>query len=215
MVEAYALSEAPGQIASNPLAGTRKAGTVGVPQGTEIRLLTSDGELTDAPGRTGEVLVRGVNVMPGYLDVPADEQPFHDGWLCTGDHARFDEDGYLVLGGRTVDIINRGAEKFSPVEVEEVLAAHPAVGEVAVFGRPHPTLGEEAAAAVVLAPDADVTEQDLIDFAAQRLAVHKVPVRVDFLPNLPRGRTGKIVRRRLKEQMARTAAAGHRIARLP
>lgn len=208
VVEAYALSEAPGQIASNPLDGPRKPGTVGLPQDVEIVLLTAGGELTAAPGSQGEVLVRGPNVMAGYAGLPDHEQPFLDGWLRTGDQAAFDEDGYLGISGRVVDVINRGAEKFSPAEVEAVLADHPAVGEVAVFGRPHPTLGEEAAAAVVPREGAAVTEAELIAFAAGRLAAYKVPVRIEFMAALPRGRTGKIVRRRLREMAARTPRHG-------
>ncbi len=212
VVEAYALSEAPGQIASNPLDGPRKAGTVGRPQGTEIVVLTATGELTDAPGSTGEVLVRGANVMPGYLWVPPDEQPFIDGWLRTGDQATIDEDGYLVIAGRVVDIISRGAEKFSPAEVEEVLAEHPAVREVAVYGRAHPTLGEEAAAAVVLRDGVTATERELVVHVAARLAAYKVPVQIDFLPVLPRNSAGKIMRPWLKEQTARSQArAGYRM----
>ncbi len=204
VIEAFALSEAPGQIASNPLDGPRKAGSVGIAQGTRIVLLTPSGRFTDEPGVTGEVLVRGPNVMAGYLGVPAERQPFLDGWLRTGDQAALDDDGYLVLGGRVVDVISRGAEKFAPTEVEAVLAEHPAVREAVVFGRSHPTLGEEAAAAVVLREGACATDGELIEFAAERLAAYKIPVAVAVLPSLPRGRTGKILRRRLREQLERS-----------
>ncbi|WP_405989112.1 AMP-binding protein [Streptomyces sp. NBC_00986] len=214
VLEAYAASEAPGQITSNPLDGPRKPGTVGTTQpGSEVAVLTADGQITNAPGSVGEVLVRGAIVMPGYLGVPADQQPFVDGWLRTGDQGTLDEDSYLALSGRVVDVINRGAEKFSPTEVEEALAQHPEVLEVVVFGRSHPTLGEEAAAAVVLHEEAAVTEAELIAFAAERLAGYKVPVAIDFTAALPRGRTGKIVRRRLKEQAERSETRiGHRTA---
>jgi acyl-CoA synthetase (AMP-forming)/AMP-acid ligase II len=206
VVEAYALSEAPGQIASNPLDGPRKPGSVGTPQNTEIMLLTDNGELTDVPGSCGEVLVRGPNVMPGYVDTAESEQPFLDGWLCTGDRARFDEDGYLSISGRVSEIINRGAEKISPAEVEGVLTEHPAVREAVAFGRPHPTLGEEPAVAVVVHEGASPAEHELIAFAAQRLAAYKVPVSVHFVPAMPRGRTGKVVRRRLRELSERLSA---------
>ena len=205
VVEAYALTEAPGQVASNPLDGPRKAGTVGRPQHTEVVLLTADGELTDSAGRIGEVLVRGPNVIPGYLGVPADEQPFLDGWLRTGDQAIFDHDGYLTLSGRITDIISRGAEKISPAEVEAVLATHPAVQEVAAFGRPHPTLGEESAAAVVLRAGASTTVDELRVFAAERLAAYKVPVRIHLLPAIPRNSAGKVLRHRLKELTVRSS----------
>lgn len=204
VVEAYALSEAPGQIASNPLDGPRKAGTVGRPQRTEIALLTATGQVTQAPGRSGEILVRGANVMSGYLGVPDSEQPFLDGWLRTGDQGAFDDDGYLIISGRLIDVISRGAEKFPPAEVEAVLAGHPAVAEVAVFGQPHPTLGEEASAAVVLRAGSSATERELIAFAAEQLAGYKVPVRIEFCPELPRSAAGKIMRGTLRELTARS-----------
>ncbi len=206
VVEAFALSEAPGQIASNPLDGPRKPGTVGLPKDTRIMVLTDAGKPDDTPGSVGEVLVSGPNVMPGYLGVPDSEQPFLDAWLRTGDQATIDEDGYLMLSGRVVDIISRGAEKFAPAEVEAVLAEHPAVREAVAFGRPHPTLGEEAAAAIVLEEGGSVTADELTAYAAQRLAGYKVPVVIHFLPAMPRGRTGKIMRRRLREMTARSAA---------
>jgi oxalate---CoA ligase len=213
VVESYALSEAPGQIASNPLEGIRKASTVGTPQHCKIAVLTAAGDVTDAPGSAGEVLVRGAAVMPGYLGVPDSEQPFLDGWLRTGDQGTLDEDGYLALGGRLVDVISRGAEKFAPGEVEAVLAEHPAVREVAVFGRPHATLGQEAAAAVVRHEGHSVTERELIAFAAQRLAAFMVPVQIYFLAELPRLQTGKLLRRTLQEMAARSRArTGHRMA---
>lgn len=210
VVEAYALTEAPGQVASNPLDGPRKPGTVGVPQDASIVLLTGDGELTDAPGSTGEVLIRSANVVPGYLDVPASEQPFLDGWLRTGDQGTFDEDGYLTLRGRMANIINRGGEKISPPEVEEVLVEHPSVREAAAFGRPHPTLGEETAAAVVLHAGSSATEDELRVFAAARLASYKVPVQIHFMPALPRNSVGKILHRRLRDLAARRAVGRER-----
>jgi len=210
VVEAYALTEAPGQIASNPLAGVRKPGTVGLPAGVEIMILTSGGEIVDGPGGGGEVIVRGPNIMPGYLDVPDEQQPFLDGWLRTGDQGSFDEDGYLSLGGRIVDYINRGAELFSPAEIESVLAAHPAVAEVVAFGRAHPTLGQEPAAAVVLRAEAIATPEELIGYAADRLVAAKVPVAIHLLPALPRGQTGKIVRRRVRDLTERRASTAVR-----
>jgi acyl-CoA synthetase (AMP-forming)/AMP-acid ligase II len=211
VVEAYALTEAPGQVASNPLDGPRKPGTVGLPQDAAIVLRTAAGELTDAPGSTGEVLIRSANVIPGYLDVPAAEQPFFDGWLCTGDQGTFDEDGYLTLRGRTANIINRGGEKISPTEIETVLAAHPAVREAAAFGQPHPTLGEETAAAVVLRAGATATEDELRSFATARLASYKVPVQIHFLSALPRNSVGKVLHRRLRDLATRAATGrGHR-----
>lgn len=215
VVEAYALTEAPGQIASNPLDGPRKPGSVGLPVGVEIALLTPVGELADAPGAAGEVLARGAIIMPGYLGIPDDQQPFHEGWLRTGDHGTFDEDGYLTLGGRIAEFIDRGAELFSPTEIEVVLAGHPSVAEVVAFGRAHPTLGEEPAAAVVLRPGVPESAEELISYAAERLASHKVPVNVYFLYAIPRGRTGKIVRRRVREMTGRDPSGRARSIGLP
>lgn len=193
LIEAYALTEAPGHVASNPLDGVRKPGTVGRAAGTELALLT-EGELHSGPGVTGEIVVRGPNVMPGYAGLPEAEQPFVDGWFRTGDQGRFDEDGYLSITGRVNDIISRGSEKISPIEVETVLLRHPAVAEAAVYGRPHRTLGQEVAAAVVLAAGHRVSEDELCDHAATELAGWKVPVTVDFVDELPRTRNGKLRR---------------------
>ncbi|MFL6119818.1 AMP-binding enzyme, partial [Actinophytocola sp.] len=193
VVEAYGLTESPGQIASNPLHGVRKPGTVGTAANTEIVLRTPDG-LTVEPGVVGEVLVRGPNLMRGYDGLPAEAQPFHAGFLCTGDRGRFDEDGYLTILGRAGDVISRGAEKISAAEVEAVLMAHPGVREAAVHGRAHRVLGQDVAATVIRSDDVDVSEAELLAFARERLAAFKVPVAVDFVDDLPPNGLGKIRR---------------------
>jgi acyl-CoA synthetase (AMP-forming)/AMP-acid ligase II len=193
VLDAYGLSEAAGQVSSNPLPpGRRKPGTVGPPAGCEVRILDE----------TGEVLIRGSQVIRGYAGGTAEPGDTIDGWLRTGDVGYLDEDGYLVLAGRVKEVINRGGEKIAPAEVEEVLLAHPAVQEAAVFPVPHPTLGEDGAAAIVLAEGAEPLEAaELRRFAAERLSAPKVPRRVSFVDELPRTALGKVPRRRLAEAL--------------
>ncbi len=192
VVEAYGMTEASHQMASNPLApGARKPGSVGLPAGPEIAILDATG--AELPrGETGEVSIRGPNVTSGYLGDPAaNERAFSNGWLRTGDEGRFDEEGYLFLTGRLKELINRGGEKVSPLEVEAVLLEHPAVAEALSFGVPHDKLGEEVGAAVVLREGTTATERELRDHASARLADFKVPRSLLVLSEIPKGATGK------------------------
>jgi acyl-CoA synthetase (AMP-forming)/AMP-acid ligase II len=200
VIEAYGMTEASHQMASNPLPpGERKSGSVGLPAGAEIAVLDPAGRRLGA-GAEGEVVVRGAAVTTGYLGDPeANRAAFVDveagpAWFRTGDLGRFDADGYLFLAGRIKELINRGGEKISPLEVEEVLVRHPAVARVAVFAAPDPRLGEDVCAAVVPAGGLPVDEAELRRFAAERLAAHKVPRRVLLLGELPTSGTGKIQR---------------------
>jgi malonyl-CoA/methylmalonyl-CoA synthetase len=171
-------------LTGNPYEGERRAGTVGFPfPGVEVRL-----------GEHGEVQVRGPNVIAGYLDRPdADAEAFTaDGWFRTGDLGQFDDDGYLVLVGRSKELIITGGYNVHPREVEEVLGAHPAVREVAVIGRPSDTWGEEVTAVVVAERPVDADE--LRGFAARSLVSYKVPKRFEFADELPRNAMGKVVR---------------------
>jgi len=196
VVEAYALTEAPGQITSNPLPPlARKPGTVGFARGCEVRLLDDDG----ARGDVGEILVRGPHVTRGYLGATSDE--FVDDWLRTGDLGRFDDDGYLTIVGRVKEMINRGGEKVSPRDVDDVLQLHPAVRDAAAFAIPHRTLGEDVCAAVVLEDGAVLDAADLIRFARERLAAYKVPTRIVFVDRLPRTAVGKIPRHALAAEL--------------
>jgi acyl-CoA synthetase (AMP-forming)/AMP-acid ligase II len=146
-------------------------------------------------GATGEVVIRGPNVTPGYRNNPAaNAAAFTSGWFRTGDQGVLDEAGYLRLTGRLKEIINRGGEKISPREVDEVMLDHPAVDQVVTFAVPHPKLGEDVAAAVVLKAGASVTERDLQKFVGGRLADMKVPRRIVFLDEIPKGATGKLQR---------------------
>jgi acyl-CoA synthetase (AMP-forming)/AMP-acid ligase II len=197
VIEAYGMTEAAHQMTCNPFA-TRKPGSVGVPAGPEVALLTEAG-ITTAPQTLGEVVIRGPNVTPGYAANPAaNAAAFHDGpggkWFRTGDEGRFDADGFLFLTGRLKEIINRGGEKVSPREVDDVLMDHPAVALAVTFAIPHKTLGEEVGAAIVLKDGAEATPDDLRRFAAGRLAAFKVPRRVLILDDIPKGATGKLQR---------------------
>jgi acyl-CoA synthetase (AMP-forming)/AMP-acid ligase II len=143
----------------------------------------------------GEVVIRGPNVTAGYDANPeANAKAFTDGWFRTGDQGTFDADGYLMLTGRLKELINRGGEKVSPLEVDGVLSGHPAVAQALTFSIPHAKLGEEVGAAVVLREGAELTERALRDYAAQHLADFKVPRRVVFLAEIPKGATGKLMR---------------------
>jgi acyl-CoA synthetase (AMP-forming)/AMP-acid ligase II len=146
-------------------------------------------------GVIGEVVIRGPNVTQGYENNPAANLGgFTDGWFRTGDQGRIDEDGYLFLTGRLKEQINRGGEKISPLEIDVVLLDHPGIAQVVTFGIPHEKLGEEVGAVVVLRNGAALSEQDVRDFAATRLAAYKVPRRVLLMHHLPKGATGKVQR---------------------
>ncbi|TXL74663.1 AMP-binding protein [Vineibacter terrae] len=195
VIEAYGMTEASHQMASNMLPpGTRKPGTVGVAAGPEIAIMDEAGTLL-AAGATGEIVIRGANVTAGYENNPnANGEAFTNGWFRTGDQGVMDGEGYISITGRLKEIINRGGEKVSPREVDEVLMDHPAVLQVVTFAMPHDKLGEEVAAAVVLREGMAATEKELRDFVSARLANFKVPRKVLFLPEIPKGATGKLQR---------------------
>jgi acyl-CoA synthetase (AMP-forming)/AMP-acid ligase II len=201
LVESYGMTEAAHQMASNPLAGPRKPGKVGLPAGPEVAIMTDDGTMLPQ-GEIGEVVIRGPNVTKGYEANPeANAKAFLNGWFRTGDQGMLDEDGFLMLTGRLKELINRGGEKVSPLEVDGVLSAHPCVAQALCFAMPHAKLGEEVAAAVVLRDGMELTERELRDFAAQHLADYKVPRKVVFLPDIPKGATGKLMRIGLAEKL--------------
>lgn len=195
VLESYGMTEAAHQMASNPLPpAARFRGSVGIAAGPEIAILAPDGGILPA-GETGEVAIRGRNVFRGYENNPeANHAAFANGWFRTGDEGTLDADGYLRLTGRIKEQINRGGEKISPLEVDTVLMDHPAVAQCLTFAAPHPMLGEEVAAAIVLREGMRCEETALREFAATRLAAFKVPRRVYFLDELPKGATGKFMR---------------------
>jgi acyl-CoA synthetase (AMP-forming)/AMP-acid ligase II len=195
VVQSYGMTEASHQIASNPLPPRpRKAGSVGLPAGPEVAILDETGGPVP-PGYCGEVVIRGPNVTPGYADNPDANRAAHvDGWLRTGDQGRLDADGYLWLTGRLKELINRGGEKISPLEIEAVMRRHAQVQQAVVFAVPDASLGEDVAAAVVRVDGGDLTERELRRFAAGHLADFKVPRQIVFVSELPRSATGKLQR---------------------
>jgi acyl-CoA synthetase (AMP-forming)/AMP-acid ligase II len=202
VVEAYGMTEASHQMTCNPLPpGVVKPGSVGVATGIEVTILdAANHELR--PGERGEVAIRGATVVDGYESNPAaNEAAFTAGWFRTGDEGVLDEDGYLFLTGRLKEQINRGGEKISPLEVDEVLLRHPAVAEAVTFAIPHDKLGEEVGAAVVVVDGQTVTEGELQRFLREQLAAFKVPKQIVFVAEVPKGATGKLQRIGLAERL--------------
>lgn len=201
LIESYGMTEAAHQMASNPLPpGVRKPGTVGLAAGPEIAILGEDGKVHGAGA--GEIVIRGSNVTAGYENNPkANAEAFVEGWFRTGDLGVLDADGYLSITGRLKEIINRGGEKISPREIDEVLMEHPAVLQVVTFGIPHAKLGEEVGAVVVLREGMEATEQQLRAFVAARVADFKVPRKVLFRDEIPKGATGKLQRIGLAQKL--------------
>jgi acyl-CoA synthetase (AMP-forming)/AMP-acid ligase II len=195
LIESYGMTEATHQMASNPLPpAVRKPGSVGVAAGPEVAIMAEDGTLLPR-GATGEIVIRGPNVTAGYENNPkANAEAFVDGWFRTGDQGVMDADGYLSITGRLKEIINRGGEKVSPREVDEILMDHPAVAQVVCFGMPHAKLGEEVAAVVVLREGQAATERELQQFVGARAADFKVPKKILFMDEIPKGATGKLQR---------------------
>ncbi|MEY2933361.1 MAG: hypothetical protein RL033_4110 [Pseudomonadota bacterium] len=201
VVEAYGMTEAAHQMASNPLTGKRIPGSVGVAAGPEVAIMDTAGALVPA-GTTGEIVIRGINVTLGYENNPsANGDAFTNGWFRTGDQGVMDAEGYVTLTGRLKEIINRGGEKISPREVDEVLMDHPAVAQVVTFAFPHDKLGEEVAAAVVLREGKTADGKELREFAAARLADFKVPKKILLLEEIPKGATGKLQRIGLAQKL--------------
>ncbi len=210
VIEAYGMTEAAHQIACNPLPPRpHKFGSVGLPTGAEAAILDEQGAPLP-PGVPGEIAIRGANVMHGYVENPAaNAAAFTNGWLRTGDRGYRDEEGYLFIQARLKEMINRGGEKISPREVDEALLQHPAVSQAVAFAVPHASLGEDVAAAVVLRPEETVTAGELRRFAAGRIAGFKVPRRIVFVAEIPKGPTGKVQRLVLAEKLkAELEAAG-------
>jgi amino acid adenylation domain-containing protein len=203
VIEAYGMTEASHQIATNMLPpGVRKPGSVGLPTGCEIAILDDKGMRLSAE-QVGHVIIQGPNVTTGYANDPEHcASLFVDGWLRTGDQGRVDSDGYLFLTGRTKEIINRGGEQISPCEIEEVLIQHPAVCEAAAFAVPEDILGEDVVAGVVLHEhfalrNPESMETELREFTAGYLASFKVPRRIVFVSDIPKSSTGKLQRNAL------------------
>ena len=202
VIESYGMTEASHQMTSNPMPpAERKPGGVGISAGPEVAIMDVAGTLL-APGATGEVVIRGPNVTHGYENNPeANAAAFTNGWFRTGDQGVIDKAGYLTLTGRLKEIINRGGEKIAPREVDDVLMTHPAVAQAVAFAVPHPKLGEDVAAVIVLREGAEAGERELRAFAADSLADFKVPRTILFRDEIPKGATGKLQRIGLAEKL--------------
>ena len=206
VIEAYGMTEATHQMASNPLPpAVHKAGSVGLAAGPEIAIVSEDGRVL-VLDEIGEICIRGENVTAGYENNPkANTEAFAYGWFHTGDQGAMDAEGYVRLSGRLKEIINRGGETISPREIDEILMDHPAVAQVVTFAMPHDKLGEDVAAAVVLREGKTASERELRDFCATRLADFKVPRKLLFLEEIPKGATGKLQRIGLAAKLGITA----------
>ncbi|TMA10410.1 MAG: AMP-dependent synthetase, partial [Deltaproteobacteria bacterium] len=202
VIEAYGMTEASHQISSNPLPPRpRRPGSVGISAGPEVAIMDEAGKLLSS-GKAGEIVIRGANVMSAYANgSEANRESFTRGWFRTGDEGYLDADGYLFITGRLKEIINRGGEKISPREVDEVLMQHPAVSQAVTFAVPHSTLGEDVAAAVVQRAKMSVTEGKIQRFAAMRLAEFKIPRQVLIVQEIPKSATGKVERIGLAEEL--------------
>ncbi|MBO0774761.1 MAG: long-chain fatty acid--CoA ligase [Actinobacteria bacterium] len=200
ILEGYGLSETASTTTFNISAEQRKVASIGKPiWGVEVRVVDEQGKpLPPGPGNVGEIVIRGHNVTKGYYNRPAETaEAFRGGWFHTGDLAYADEDGYLFVVDRKKDMLIRGGFNVYPREVEEVLFGHPAVAEAAVIGKPDARLGEEVLAYVVAKPGADARPGDIIEYAKERLAAYKYPREVRIVGELPKGPTGKILKREL------------------
>jgi long-chain acyl-CoA synthetase len=203
ILEGYGLSETSPVACFNRPERERKVGSIGLPiEGVEMKVVDDQGK--EVPqGAVGEIVIRGHNVMKGYWNRPeaTEEAIDSDRWFRTGDMAKVDEDGYFFIVDRKKELIIRGGYNVYPREIEEVIYEHPAVREAAVIGIPHAELGEEVGAAVALKPDADASEAELRDFVKARVAAYKYPRQVWFVDELPKGPTGKILKREIKPRV--------------
>jgi long-chain acyl-CoA synthetase len=199
VLEGYGLSETSPVASFNHPDRERKPGSIGTPiDGVEMKVVDDDGKDVEQGG-VGEIVIRGHNVMKGYWNKPdATADTIRNGWLYTGDMAKVDEDGYFFIVDRKKDMIIRGGYNVYPREIEEVLYEHPAVREAAVIGVPHDDLGEEVGAAVVLKDGEDTSAEDLRDYVKQQVAAYKYPRQIWFYDELPKGPTGKILKREIE-----------------
>ncbi len=208
VLEGYGLSETSPVASFNHPDKERKPGSIGTPiEGVEMKVVDDDGK--EVPqGEVGEILIKGHNVMKGYWNKPdATKESIKDGWFHTGDMAQIDEDGYFFIVDRKKDMIIRGGYNVYPREIEEVLYEHPAVREAAVLGIPHDELGEEVGAAVALKDGQDVSEDDLRAHVKEQVAGYKYPRKIWFVDELPKGPTGKILKREIEVPEAVTEGA--------
>ncbi len=210
LTEAYGLTETSPATTINPLHGERKVGSIGIPfPSTEVKVVDTEDWQKEMPiGETGELAIKGPQVMKGYWNMPEDTaEVLHDGWLLTGDIAKQDEDGYFFIVDRKKDLIIAGGYNIYPRDVDEVLFEHPAVLEAAAVGVPDARRGETVKAFVALREGQSCTEQEIIEFCRERLAAYKVPTMVEFRSELPKTTIGKVLRRQLAEEERAKQAA--------
>ena len=201
--EGYGLTETSPATHTNPLGGKRKPGSIGLPLcDTLCRIVDLETGTKDMPvGESGEVILKGPQVMQGYYNRPEETaQTLRDGWLYTGDIGKMDEDGYFYIVDRKKDMIISGGYNVYPRDVDEVFYEHPDVQEACAIGVPHPTRGEQIKVFVVLEPGKQATEQEMIDYCKERLAVYKLPTMIEFRQELPKSTVGKILRKELRAQ---------------
>lgn len=200
ILEGYGLSETSPVASFNMLDRPKKAGSIGIPiAGVEFRLIDTEDKIIEQSGIPGELCIKGPNVMTGYYQRPeATAEAMQEGWFRSGDIAQRDEDGYYFIVDRKKDMLLRGGFNVYPREVEEVLYLHPAIMEAAVIGVPHESHGEEVKAIVALKPGMQATSEEIIDYCKQHLAAYKYPRIIEFRESLPKGPTGKILKRELR-----------------
>ncbi|TVY57131.1 putative peroxisomal-coenzyme A synthetase [Lachnellula cervina] len=203
VLEAYAMTEAAHQMTSNPLPpAKRQPGSVGIGQGVEITIMDQSGK--EVPqGSEAEICIRGENVTSGYLNNPeANKTSFtSSGFFRTGDQGKMDQDGYVIITGRIKELINKGGEKISPIELDNVLARHPSVSEAVSFAIPDEMYGQDVGVAIVLKSGAKLGEGELRTWVSEKLAKFKVPKKIYFTDNMPKTATGKIQRRIVADTM--------------
>ncbi len=200
IVEGYGLTEVTGVTTCNPPIGKRKYGSIGVafPE-QEVAIMDDDNKVFPI-GEKGEICTKGDANMFGYLNNPeATSETIKDGWLHTGDMGYMDEEGFLYVSGRKKEMINRGGENIYPREVEIPLEKHPKIAEVAVVGAPDKALGERVAACIVLFEPGSLTADDVKEYLSDKIAKYKIPEYVEFMTELPKNQTGKILKQDLKK----------------
>ena len=195
VIEAYGMTEATHQMTSNPLPpAIQKPGLVGMPAGPEICIMNNKNEKL-SQGEIGEICIKGDNVTNGYENNPeANKQSFVNDWFRTGDEGFFDEDGYLKISGRLKEIINKGGEKISPLEVDNILMDFPPIDQALCFGYKDKMLGEDIAVAIKLKENKSCTEDDIKSYANEKLAKFKIPKKIFIVEDIPKGATGKLQR---------------------
>ena len=195
VIEAYGMTEATHQMTSNPLPPKKqKPGFVGIPAGPEVCIMDEKDKILDQ-GEIGEICIKGDNVTLGYDNNPeANKSSFTNGWFRTGDQGYFDQNGYLKISGRLKEIINKGGEKISPLEVDNVLMDHPLIEQAVCFGYEDKMLGEDIAAAIIVKEGKNCSETDVKTYAQEKLAKFKIPKKIFFVNEIPKGATGKLQR---------------------